>query len=182
MTTNEIITLMAIVVGPILAVAITLWIEERRKRREAKTTVLRMLLATRHLPSDPGYQVAIQLVPVEYNSCPGVIKAHEEFLAAANLPTDGKNDEQIARTTRTKLIRMIFEMSRAVGLNIRETDIDTGSFGSRGFFERDAILQDSQRAMREIAEVLKVQTRIMMGEQFLPSDTTLVDQIEKPKE
>lgn len=179
MTTAELINLAAIFVGPVVAVGITLWIEERRKTRDSKINVLRMLLATRHLPSDPGYQVAIQLVPVEFNKCPAVLKAHEEFLAAANTPTDGKNDDQIGRNTRTKLVRMIFEMTKAAGLNLRETDIDTGSFGSRGFYERDAILTDSQKAMREIAEVLKLQTRIMMGEQLMPEQTSITDQKEE---
>ncbi|WP_066546542.1 MULTISPECIES: DUF6680 family protein [unclassified Sphingomonas] len=173
MTTLEIINLVAILLGPIFAVGITLWIEDRRKTRDAKITVLRMLLATRQLPSDPGFQVAIQLVPVEFNKDRAVLIAHAEFLVAANVPLDGKNDEQIGRNTRTKLVRMIFEMARASGLNLRETDIDTSTFGSRGFYERDAILVDSQRAMREIAEVLKIQTRVMLGEQVVPEQPAI---------
>ena len=176
MTTLEVLNITALVAGPVVAVAITLWIEERRKARESKTTVLRMLLATRHLPSDPGYQVAIQLVPMEFNRSADVLKAHQEFLAAANVPLDGRNDEQIGRNTRTKLVRMIFEITKAVGLKIRETDIDAGSFGSKGFYDRDAILLDSQRAMRDVAEVLKLQTRIMMGEQLAPAQIPLVEQ------
>jgi hypothetical protein len=162
-TTGEIINLIAIVAGPIVAVAITLWIEDRRKGRDSKIIVLRMLLSTRHLPSDPGYSVAVQLVPVEFNKCPNVLRAHQEFLSAANIPLDGKNDEQIGRNTRTKLVRMIYEMAIAVGLKLRETDIDTGSFGTKGFYERDGLLLDSQKAMRDVATILHLQSRLMVN-------------------
>ena len=166
MTPSEIINLIAIVVGPIVAVAITLWIEDRRKGRDSKIIVLRMLLSTRHLPSDPGYSVAIQLVPVEFNGCPRVLQAHREFLDAANVQLDGKNDEQIGRNTRTKLVRMIYEMAGAVGLKLRETDIDTGSFGTKGFYERDGLLLDSQKAMRDVATILHLQSRLMANAQL----------------
>ena len=170
MTTTEIINLVAIVVGPIFAVAITLWIENRRKGKDSQIIVLRMLLSTRHLPSDPGYSVAIQLVPIEFNGCPRVLQAHREFLEAANVPLDGKNDEQIGRNTRTKLIRMIYEMANVVGLKLRETDIDTGSFGTKGFYERDGLLLDSQKAMRDIATILHLQSRLLANAPLTPEE------------
>src|SRR3546814_5318903 len=51
-TTSEILTLIAVIVGPIVAVVITLWVDGRRRDREQKIIVLRLLLATRHIPAD----------------------------------------------------------------------------------------------------------------------------------
>lgn len=149
------------------AVGITLWIEKRRKKHDAKLITLRILLSTRDLPSDPSYQVAIKLVPVEFDDCPAVLTAHREFLEAANVNPDGKSEDEIktiSERTSVKLVRLIYEMSQAAGLKIRETDIQTGSFGTRGFFYRDALLQDSQQAMRDVANILWMQTRLLGGE------------------
>ena len=169
MTASDWITTLAIIIGPIVAVAITLWIETRRKSHDAKLTTLRALLASRDFPSDPSYQVAITLVPVEFNGCPAVLTAHREFLETANVDTQGMTDEQLkgaSDKTNVKLTRLLFEMAKATDLNIRETDIQTGAFGSRGFYERDALLQDSQRAMRDVANILWMQTRMLGGETF----------------
>lgn len=169
MKPSELINLAAIVIGPIVAVCISLWMEGRRKSHDAKLTTLRLLLASRDFPSDPAYQVAIKLVPVEFNGCPTVLSAHREFLEAANVETKGFGDDRlktISDKTGIKLTRLLFEMSKASGLNIRETDIQTGGFGSRGFFYRDALVQDSQKAMRDVANILWMQTRMLGGETF----------------
>ena len=169
MTTTDWLTIVAIIIGPIVAVGMTLWIEERRKRREAKLMTLRLLLTTRDLTSDPSYQAAVKLVPIEYNDCPAVLNAHGEYLEAANADIDGKSDKQveaIANNTSVKQTRLLFEMSKAAGLKLRETDIQTGAFGTRGFFYRDALLQDSQKAMRDVANILWMQTRLLSGESW----------------
>jgi hypothetical protein len=181
MTTTDWLTIAAIVLGPVIAVGITHWIEKRRKRDEAKLITLRILLSTRDLPSDPSYQVAIKLVPIEFNDCQKVLVAHREFLEAANVNTDGKSDDQIraiSENTSVKLTRLIFEMSRAAGLDLRETDIQTGTFGTRGFFYRDLLVQDSQKAMRDIANVLWMQTRLLKGD---PWDQITAQPTEQPK-
>lgn len=169
MNTSDWITIAAIIIGPIVAVGITLWIEGRRKKQDAKLITLRLLLSSRDFPSDPSYQVAIKLVPVEFNDCPTVLSAHREFLEAANVDTETMSDEQVRRTsenTSVKLTRLLFEMSKASGLSLRETDIQTGGFGSRGFYYRDNLLQDSQKAMRDVANILWMQTRLLGGESW----------------
>src|SRR3546814_19133659 len=67
-TRSEILTLIAVIVGPIVAVVITLWVDGRRRDREQKIIVLRLLLATRHIPADPRFLTAINLIPVEFNA------------------------------------------------------------------------------------------------------------------
>jgi hypothetical protein len=166
-TTSDWITIAAIIVGPIFAVGITLWIEERRKRRDAKLITLRLLLSTRDLTSDPNYQVAIKLVPIEFNDSSKVLQAHKEYLEAANASIDGKSEDEkrtITSKTSVKQTRLLYEISRAVGLKLHETDIQTGAFGTVGFFYRDALLQDSQQAMRDVANILWMQTRLLGGE------------------
>ena len=97
----EWLTLVAIVVGPMLAVAVTIWSADRNKVKEQRLQVLRMLIATHHLPSDPGYQVAINLIPVEFRGCPAVLSAHREFIDSVYRKLDGVNDEQLADAVKS---------------------------------------------------------------------------------
>lgn len=166
MSTNEILTLVAVIVGPIAAVAITLWVDGRRRDREQKIFVLRLLLATRHLPADPSFLAAINLIPVEFNERPEVIKAYNEFIEATRPRLDGVNDDAILRNSSTKLTRLIFEVSRSLGFKLRETDIQTSAYASEGWIKRDNLAQDSQQAMRDIANILWLQTRLLSGESW----------------
>ena len=164
MSTNEILTLIAVIVGPITAVAITLWVDGRRRDREQKVIVLRLLLATRHLPADPSFLAAINLIPVEFSEHRDVIKAYNEFIEATKPRLDGINDEAILRNSSTKLTRLVYEVSRSLGFKLRETDIQTSAYASDGWIRRDNLAQDSQQAMRDIANILWLQTRLLSGE------------------
>ncbi|MBD3730363.1 MAG: hypothetical protein IE933_11725 [Sphingomonadales bacterium] len=164
MTTNEILTLLAIVAGPIIAVCITLWIDARRRKHEQRVIVLRHLIATRHLPADPGFLTAINLIPVEFNDRPAVIRAYNEFIMASKANLDGKNDEATLQNSATKLTRLIFEISRSLGFDLRETDIQTSAYASDGWVKRDLLAMNSQQAMCNIADILWMQTRLLRGE------------------
>jgi hypothetical protein len=79
MKLNDCLTLGAIVVGPTFAVAITLFIEKTRRTTERRLDIMRMLLATRHMPADAQYYMAINLIPAEFNDRPDVMKAWRRY-------------------------------------------------------------------------------------------------------
>jgi len=163
-TTSEILTLIAVIVGPIVAVVITLWVDGRRRDREQKIIVLRLLLATRHIPADPSFLTAINLIPVEFNARRDVMQAYNEFIEATRQRADGVNDDVIQLNSSTKLTRLVFEVARSLRFKLRETDIQTSAYASDGWRIRDNLAQDSQQAMRDIANILWLQTRLLAGE------------------
>ena len=144
-----------------LAVAVTIWSADRNKVKEQRLQVLRMLIATHHLPSDPGYQVAINLIPVEFRGCPAVLSAHREFIDSVYRKLDGVNDEQIQRDWGIKSVRLVHEVAKVLKYDLRETDLQTISYSSGGWSERERILIDSQKAMRDIATNLMLQSRFL---------------------
>ena len=157
----ELITLLAILVGPLLAVAVTIWSTNRGKNRDQQLQVLRMLIATHHLPSDPAYQVAINLIPIEFRGHKSVMDAHREFILSVQKQPDGVNDVSIFKDWGLKSIRLVHEVAKALKYDLRETDLQTVPYSSKGWAERDAILIDSQKAMRDIANLLHVQSRLI---------------------
>ncbi|MHC3127981.1 hypothetical protein OB03_12145 [Brevundimonas sp. GN22] len=152
----EWMTLLGIIAGPICAVLITLWVDRRRRKSDARTQILRMILTTRRLPSDPAYVMAINLIEVEFNDCPTVMKARSEYLelAVREVSESGKKDHE--QRMVAKQATMIVEMMKAIGLKASESEILTDAYVSKGFIFRDDLYLDSLRAMRDIAEALKV--------------------------
>lgn len=150
----ELLTLGVILLGPVLAVWLTVWAGNRGRRIEQRTQILRMLITTYHLPSDPTFQVAINLVRIEFRGCAKVLEAHREFIDEA-----GKPDGQ----TGIKSVRLIHEMAKVLRYDLRETDLQTMPYSSRGWGERERLHLDSQQAMRDIATLLTLQTKHLLG-------------------
>ena len=171
----ELLTLVGLVSGPVVAVIITLWVDGRRRAREQRLTVLRMLISTRHLPADPAFQVAINLIPVEFSGDDAVMAAYREFLEAVAARLDGINDQAIILKTSTKIVRLVFEIARALSFSIRETDLQTSGYASDGWVKRDNLLLDSQKAMRDVASVMLLQSRLMAGATLTTEERKLLN-------
>ncbi len=73
----------ALVLGPVLAVALTLVIEGRRNVRDQRLQVLRALIQTRALPGDPAWTLAVSRIPVEFDTKMDVIADYKEFIKLA---------------------------------------------------------------------------------------------------
>jgi hypothetical protein len=166
----EWITLAAILIGPLLAVVVTIWSSNRDKVKDQRLQVLRMLIATHHLPSDPAYQVAINLIPIEFRGCGGVLKAHSEFIASVTRKLDGVNDDVIRSDWGIKSVRLVHEVAKALKYDLRETDLQTSPYSSTGWGERERVLMDSQKAMRDIADILALQSRQLAGANLTPQE------------
>lgn len=151
----ELLTLIGIFLGPLIAVGITLWTESRRQKREGQIQVMRMLLNTRHLVGDPMYSVAINLVPVEFNSSKNVVQAWKEYIDSARYKPSDENVQQHAQLLLAKQTTLIFRVMQSLGFQLSESDIQTNRYASNALIERDALYLDSLRAMREIANSLK---------------------------
>jgi hypothetical protein len=158
MTLNEKLTLLAIVLGPVVAVGITLWIEARRRVRERRLYVLRMLLTTRHMPADPQYNAAINLIPIEFNNQKRVMAAWRMYGERVNHHVAPEHQDANQKLITAAQSGMIFEAMRSAGLsNLSEGDIQTQAYVSQGFVDRDNIYIESLRALPKIADTMEKQ-------------------------
>lgn len=162
----EWLTLAGIVLGPIAAVLISLWLEARRRDREQKIIILRLLLTTRHLVGDPSYSAAINLIPIEFAGDQAVQAAYKNFIEAAHADFTEETKQKVAERTATKQTKLIYAIARSMKFNIAETDIQTTAYAADGWITRDNIAIDSQKAMRNIADILWIQTRLLGGESW----------------
>lgn len=165
MALNDWLTLLAIVVGPIVAVGITLWVEGRRRRRDSRTTVLRQLMATRHLPADPLYSTAVNLVPVEFNDEPEVMAAYKAYLEALRraVPEDPDELSRSLQFLVSKQTKMIYAIMRSLGLRASEADLPVEAYAARGMTERDALYIQSLHGTVRIANALEAQLQVLQA-------------------
>ena len=168
----EWLTLAAITLGPVIAVLVSLWLEKRRKDREQKLITLRVLMTTRHLVGDPNYSAAINLIPVEFSGQPNVQTAYREFIEAAYADVTEDNRDKVIQRTAVKQTRLIFEIAKSMGYKIAETDIQTSAYAADGWISRDNLALDSQKAMRDIANTLLLQTRMAANATLEPVERT----------
>lgn len=157
----------AVVAGPVAAVLITLWHQDRKSKREQRLTILRHLLAFRVLPADVNYNHAINLIPMEFADKPSVIVAYKEFIVAANSQGQTVTDD-LAANTGLKLTRLIFEIAHSLGFKVRETDLQTDGYTSSGMVQRDLVFLDAHRAWRDIANLLFIQARQAADQPLTP--------------
>lgn len=163
MTTMEALTALSIVTGPIAAVCITLWHDKKKKVREQQMLLLRMLISTRHVPSDPNFGAAINLIPIEFRGNADVLDAHKAFIVAASVRSTPDTASTDGRNTGIKTVRLIFEVGKALGFDIRETDIEYDAYTSSGWGERERLALDSQRAARDLVNILDLNVRLVAG-------------------
>lgn len=173
LTVKDVVTAVLV---PAVAVLTTLIVQDRQQVRERRTQILRALLATRRLPADPGYNAAINLIPVEFNRAKKVMAAWSEYIKQVRFkPMAGdemSHNEQVA-IKQTKLITAIMAKLR---MSYSEADLQADAYVSTGFVERDNIYLDSLRATRDcatamsdVAKALNLQVSLLWEQMGKPS-------------
>ena len=165
MTTNEIITLAAILAGPVLAVVVQLLAEKRKQTRDQQTATMRMLASTRHLPSDPAYSTAINLIPIDFNGVANVQQAHRAYIDAINQVPNDENRALHNERMATQQTKLIFAMAKHLGIDLPETDIQTAAYAAGGFVQRDNLMLDGWAAWPRIAKALERQADWISSQQ-----------------
>ena len=158
---NAWLTLAAIFMSPIAAVAISLVFESRRRKRDGRMLILRQILITRHLPGDPSYSAAINLVPAEFNDNANVMGAYKTYQVAINSAASDQL-EVIARlnmSVRAAQTKLIFAMMRSLKLKASEADIPLEAYAAKGMIERDNLYLESLRSQKRIADALEESMR-----------------------
>jgi tyrosine-protein phosphatase YwqE len=158
----ELLTLAAIVLGPIVAVGITVANESRRRLREQQTQTLRTLLSTRHLPSDPAYSTAINLIPVDFNRVTSVIAAWNAYIQIIRTAPAAGAEASHQKDVINRQTKLIFAMMQRLGYRLAESDIDISAYAAQGFIDRDNLHLAALAAWPRIAATLEKQAELIV--------------------
>jgi len=157
MNLNEWLTLAGVVLSPIVAVCISLWIEGRRRDREGKMVVVRALMATRHLPGDPNYSHAINLIRVQFADCPDVITEFQAYnrVIRREKPLTAEGAAMFNQDVFAAQTKLLSAVLNAVGIKVSEADLTVEAYSAEGMIIRDNLYLASLHSQQRIAEALE---------------------------
>jgi hypothetical protein len=119
MEAKDIITVIALVVGPVSAVIITLWYQRRSERRAAKRQLFVALMAHRKAAPTPEWVNALNLIDVIYADDSEVVELWHRLYDT--LTTQPFNNQQFGH----QYINLLSNMARSLGYrSLQQTDID----------------------------------------------------------
>jgi len=118
----EAINLAAILVGPILAVVVTLWWQSRKQKRDAKEKLFLSLMAHRRaFPPAPEWVNSLNVIDVIFADVPQVVQLWHGYYAGLCHTAPNDNHQQREHT----YLLMLSAMARNLGYRkIEQTDID----------------------------------------------------------
>lgn len=155
--------IVATLVSPAIAVAITLGYEAYRRDREERLQLLRVLLVSRMHPADPAFVMAMNAIPLTFNKSAKVITAYNDCIGHLNSaePTEDGRREKHQLESERKLSTLVFQMMISLGFKTTEADVQRAGYVSRGFSARDRLVIDSQIALVRIADATERNTQLL---------------------
>lgn len=141
MSSGEIViataTILAVILGPILAVLITRIIDDRRAARARQMEIFRTLMRTRKMPIHVDHVGALNLVEIEFNEKKAVIQAWRNYLSNLSepLPQTATTDEEqhFNKKRDTLLTKLIHEIASSLRFKVEQLDIMEGNYHPQGW-------------------------------------------------
>jgi Family of unknown function (DUF6680) len=165
-----IITAAAIVIGPIVAVQITLRFEEKREKRRRKYDTFHALMRTRRVALSPEHVTALNVIQTEFHDDDRVITAYKKYidnLGGPPLPP-GSKDDAIKRFVDDRddaFNEMMFEIGKHLGFSLDKRELAKYSYAPQGWVNIEA----EQNAVRQLALELLQGKRPLPISPFQPS-------------
>jgi len=153
---NDFGVIIATIVGPVIAVQIQAWREERKvaiaaqqskegEIRFRQLAVFRQMMAHRSNPVDANFVQAYNIVPVDFQGIDAVTGAWKNYFAALdpNLPASAevRNDRRAA---------LLQEMATHLGYTFTLDELKRESYLAQGLADQMRINEETSRAMHSI--------------------------------
>lgn len=154
--TLEVLTILALITGPILAVQAQKWIEQLRALKERQKWVFKTLMATRATPTDPLHVQALNMIDLEFSGK----SSEEEAVRVAwkvllnclnNCPQDFNDSGFQAQfavwnaQVSSSSVELLYKMSIAVGYSFDKVHLEKGAYFPKGH----ADFQNEQSMLRK---------------------------------
>lgn len=156
-------TAVAIVLGPIVAVRLTLRFEVSREKLRRKYETFHTLMKTRRVTLSADHVTALNVIQTEFHDDEKVIAAYKKYidnLGGPTLPT-GSTEEAVRKFLETRddvFNEMMFEIGRHLGFSLDKRELAKYSYAPQGWVNIEA----EQGAMRHLV------LELLQGKRGLP--------------
>ncbi len=148
---------LATIVGPVAAIIITRWGDQRREQRDRLFNIYRVLMATRRMNISADHVAAINLVEVEFHKVQSVIDAWSTYLTHLNATSSGPlspvEQHQQWNDRRSELLAiLISKIALHLGIAKGEIEILHGGYAPQGWAQKDDRMLQMQNYVIALSE------------------------------
>jgi hypothetical protein len=119
------LTILAIIMGPLLAFAVQHGRDNRRERRNRKMEICRKLILTLKVPLNPNHVDAINSIPLEFHSDKKVLDAWRLYSSHLNQPQHNPNaDDADAKRWLEKKFDLLIDLVYEIGKTLSYEHLD----------------------------------------------------------
>lgn len=164
-----IVTAIAIIVGPIMAVRISLRVDASREKLRRKYQTFHALMRTRRVTLSPDHVTALNVIQTEFHDDDRVVAAYKKYLD--NLGTallTGSTEEAQKKFVDDRddaFNDMMFEIGKHLGFSLDKRELKKYSYAPQGWVDAEA----EQNAVRQLALELLLGKRPLPISPFQPS-------------
>lgn len=154
MSCNEIISICAIILGPILAVQIEKYLERRREKKNRRLSVFKILMATRGSVLSWDHVEALNRIDLEFSNekkFDKVIQAWKEYFDNLSQKA-GTSEEGIvwAKKNEDLLADLLYEMGQSLGFKFDKVLIKRNVYSPVGHVKMELEQEQIRNSMLEI--------------------------------
>jgi Family of unknown function (DUF6680) len=142
----------AILLGPVIAVQLTKFLDDRKEGRQRKIDIFKTLMATRGIALSFQHVEALNRIDLEFHSNhrdeKEVIeawKAYLDLLADQNIPPDQWSVRRV-----DLLVDLLHKMAKTLDYEFDKTHIKNSSYYPRLYGDIEAFQQEMRNALREL--------------------------------
>jgi hypothetical protein len=147
MTWKEMVNLLAIILGPILAIQVSQIIEHYKQKRERQLYIFKVLMSTRATPLDVRHVEALNMIDVEFD---GKNKKSQDVLSAWKDYLDHLNSRETSGEVWSSkkqdlFVELLYTMALYLNYNFEKSAIRKTSYFPEGLGQ----VQEIQRTILE---------------------------------
>jgi hypothetical protein len=173
------LTIIAIILGPLLAFVVQNWRDNRRAHLSRKLEIYRKLMLTLKVPLNPNHVDAINSIPVEFYGDAKVLEAWR--LYASHLNRRAQPGEELARWAEKKfdlLIELVYAIGQSLGYEkIDRTAMRDQTYVPQGYANVEAEQEAIRKAVLEIVTGRRPIPMTMVGPVQVEEPLPLLEQI-----
>lgn len=177
MQTPDYINIAAIVLGPVFAVWLTRFLDDRRERNNRRMDIFRTLMRTRRTPIYPEHVGALNLIEIEFAKDKEVLKhwkdlfihfgtehqrKQSEMIGSVEVDEETRRnkifDERLAQERQTILAKLLHAMATSMNFKVEQLEIFEGGYTPQGW----ATMELEQQIIRRFG------VELFLGKRVLP--------------
>lgn len=178
MTVSDWLTIAAIVLAPLVAIRVSVWLEKRKERRQRQFVIFQTLMATRASGLAPNHVQALNMIDVEFygtdKGARAIVDAWKVYLDFLN--TRAAPDAAWGAKREELLVDLLQKMASHLGFHFDKTDIKRTSYFPQGY----STAEWEQQQIRQLVLALLKGERALPVSEAQPSAATTLPPPEPP--